>query len=81
MFGSGTTSLIILNEEMNDIMKISKSLEESCLFIKGVRETIKNEAKEQKGWFIRMLLGALVTSLMGSLLKGKGATGAWWRHH
>ena len=44
MFGSGTTTLIISNEEMNDIMKIIKSLEECGLLIKGVRETIKNEA-------------------------------------
>ena len=42
------TTLIISNEEMNDIMKIVKSLEESGLLIKGVSETIKNEAKEQK---------------------------------
>ena len=48
MFGSGVTTLIISNEEMNDIMKIVKSLEESGLLIKGVSETIKNEAKEQK---------------------------------
>ena len=41
MFGSGTTT-IISNEEMNDIMKIIKSLEESRLLIKGVIETIKN---------------------------------------
>ena len=49
MFGSGFTTLIISNEEMNDIMKIVKSLEESRLLIKGVFETIKNELKEQKG--------------------------------
>ena len=36
---------------MNDIMKVIKFLEESGLMIKGVRETIKNEAKEQKGGF------------------------------
>ena len=42
MFGSGTTALIISNEEMNDIMKIVKSLEESGLLIKDVSETIKN---------------------------------------
>ena len=48
MFGSGMTTLIISNEEMNDIMKIIKSLEEFRLLIKGVSETIKNEAKEQK---------------------------------
>ena len=49
IFGSDTTTLIISNEEMNDIMNIVKSLEESSLFIKCVSETIKNEAKEQKG--------------------------------
>ena len=46
MFGSTVTTLIILNEEMNDIRKIVKSLEESDLLIEGVIETIKNEAKE-----------------------------------
>ena len=43
------TTMIISNEDMNDIMKIVKSLKESGLLIKAVRETIKNEAKEQKG--------------------------------
>ena len=46
MLGSGFTTLIISNEEMNDIMKIVKSLEEFGLLIKGISETIKNEAKE-----------------------------------
>ena len=45
MLGSGFTTLIISNEGMNDIMKIVKSLEDSGLLIKGVSETIKNEAK------------------------------------
>ena len=40
---------IISNEEMDDIMKIVKSLEESGLLVEGVSETIKNEAKQQKG--------------------------------
>ena len=40
--------LIMLNEEMNDIMKIVKSLGELGLLIKGVSETIENETKEQK---------------------------------
>ena len=43
-----TPALIISNEEMKDIMKIIKSLEESVLLIKGINETIKNEAKEKK---------------------------------
>ena len=55
MFGSCTTTLIISNEEMNDIMKIVKSLAKSGLLIKGVSQTIINEAKEQKGGFLKML--------------------------
>ena len=65
-------TLIISNEEMNDIMKIVKSLEESSLSIKGVTETIKNEAKEQRGRFLGMLLGTLGASLLRNLLTGKG---------
>ena len=56
---------------MNDIIKIIKSLEESGLLIQGVNETMKNEAKEQKGRFLSMLLGALGASLLGNLLTGK----------
>ena len=72
MFGSGDTTLIISNEEINDIMKIIKPLEESGLLIKGVSETIKNEAKEQKGGFPCILLGTLGASLLGNLLTRKG---------
>ena len=71
MFGSGFTTLIISNEEMEDI-KIVKSLEDSGLLIKGVSETIKNEAKKQKGGFLCILLGTLGASLLGNLLTGKG---------
>ena len=67
MFGSVTTTLIISNEEMNHIMKKVNSLEESGLLIKGVSETIPNEAKEQKGAFLGMLLVTLVASLSGTL--------------
>ena len=62
------TTLIISNEEMNDTMKKVKSLEESSLLIKSVNQTIKKEAKQQKGGFHSMLLGA---SLLGNLLTGK----------
>ena len=67
IFGSGTTTLIISNEEMNDIMKIIKSLEESELLVKGVSETIENEAKIQKGGFLGILLGNLGASLLENL--------------
>ena len=73
MFGSGATALIISNEEMNGVMKIIKSLEESGLLIKGVSENIKNKTIKQRGEFLRMLLGALGASLLGNLKTGKGA--------
>ena len=57
MFWSGVTTLIISNEERNDIMKKVKTLQKFGLLIKGVSKTIKNEAKEQKGGFFGMLLG------------------------
>ena len=65
MFGSGATTLIISNEEINDFMKIVKSLEESGLLIKSISERIKTEAKVQKEGFLSMLLGTLGTSLLG----------------
>ena len=40
--------------------------------MKGVTETVKNETKEQKGGFLRMLLGTLGANLLGNLLTGKG---------
>ena len=64
---SRATTLMILNEKMNDIMKIVNSLEKSGLLIKAVSETIKNEAKEQKGEFLTMLLGTLSAVLLGNL--------------
>ena len=70
--GSGNTTLIISNEEMNDIMKIVQALKDSNILLKGVTNTIKNETKEQKGGFFRMLLGTLGATLLGNLLSGKG---------
>ena len=67
------TTLIISNDEMKDIIEIVKSLEDSGLLLKGVSRTIQNEAKEQKGRFLNMLLGTLGASLLGNILAGKGA--------
>ena len=53
-------------------MKIVKLLEESDLLIKGVSKKIKNEADEQKGGFLGMLLGTFGASLLGDLLTSKG---------
>ena len=65
--------LIIEQEDMNDIMRIIKALENSGILLKGVSKAIKNETKEQKDGFLSMLLGTLGASLLGNLLTdGKG---------
>ena len=74
MLGSGATTLIISNDEMDDILKIDKSLEDSGVLLKGVSETIQHEAKEQRGGFLSMLLGTLEASLLGDVLS-KGLSG------
>ena len=66
------TALIISNDEMGDIIKIVKSLEDFGLLLKGVTETVQNEVKEQKGGFLSMFLGTLGASLVGNLLTVKG---------
>ena len=75
ILGSGNNAnLIISNDEMDDILKIAKSLEDSGVLLKGVSETIQNEAKEQRGGCLSMLLGTLGASLLGDLLS-KGLSG------
>ena len=67
--GSGV-KLIIEQEDMNDIMKIIKALENSVILLQGVSKTFENETKEQGGGFLSMLLGTLGASLLGNLLTG-----------
>ena len=76
--GNNTTTLIISNDEMRDIMKMVKSLEDSGLLLKRFSERIQNEAKEQKVGFLSMLLGTLGASLLGNMfiLAGIGITRA-----
>ena len=64
ILGSGNTMLIISNDEMEDIIKISWRF--------WFSETIQNEGKEQKGEFLSMLLGTLGASFLGNILAGKG---------
>ena len=66
------TILIISNDEIGDIIKIVKSLEDSGFLVEGVTESVQNEVKKQKGGFISMLLGTLDASLLGNILTGKG---------
>ena len=72
--GHNNTTLIISNDEMDDILKIVKSLEDSGVLLKGVSETIQNEAKKQRRVFLSMLLGTLGASLLGDVLP-KGLSG------
>ena len=68
-----TRTLIISNNEIEDIIKIVKSLEDSGLLLKGITETVQNEVKKQKGEFLSMLLGTLGARLLGNILTGRGA--------
>ena len=61
---------------MEEIMKTVKSPEDSGSLLKGVSETTQNEAKEQKGGFLSMLLHTLGASLLGNMLAGKGMSRA-----
>ena len=77
ILGSGhnnNTTLIISNDEMDDILKIVKSLENSGVLLKGVSEAIQHDAREQRGGFLSMLLGTLGASLLGDILS-KGLSG------
>ena len=77
--GSGrpsSTSLIISNKEMNDIMKIAQALEDSNILLKVVTKTIKNKTIKLKGGFLSMLLSTLGARLLGNLLSGKRIAGA-----
>ena len=69
---SQTTTLIISNKEMDDIIKIIQALEDSNILLKRVTKTIENETNEQKRGFLGMLLGILRVSLLGNMLTGKG---------
>ena len=73
ILGSGhSATSIISNDEMEDFLKIVKSVENSGLLLEGVNEKIKKEAKEQEGGFLSMLLGTLGATLLGHMLAGKG---------
>ena len=72
ILGSGNTTLIVSNKDMDNPIKIIKSLQDSGLILKGVTESVQNEVKEQKDGFLSMLLGTVGASLLGNLLTGKG---------
>ena len=70
--GLGTITLIISNEEMNSIIKITQILESFNIFLEGVTKAVRNETKRQEGSFLETLVGSLGSILLGSLSSGKG---------
>ena len=60
------------NEDINDIMKTVKALEDSEILLERITKTIKNETKEQKEGFPSTLLGTLASTLLGNMLAGRG---------
>ena len=72
ILGSGTATVILPNEDLNDIIKIVKSIEESGLPIKGISKTVENKVKEQKRGFLDMLAAKLASHLLGNMASGKG---------
>ena len=66
---SGNITTLISNDEIEDIIKLVKSLEDSGLLLKGVTKSVQNEVKEQKKGFLSMLLGTLGGNLLGNLIE------------
>ena len=64
IYGSGMTALINSNEVIEDIMKIFKSLEESCFLIKGPSKIIENHTKKQNGGNLSMMLTTLEATMI-----------------
>lgn len=61
IFGSGTM-LVLSIEDLNDITKIVKSLEDAGLMVKVVTGKVKNEVKQQKPGFLDILDATLSAS-------------------
>ena len=72
--------LIISNEDMNNIFKVIKTLENLGLLIGGTSKIVKHEIKKQEDGFLGMLLGTLDASIVENILTGKGKTRAGKRY-
>ena len=72
--GKGFT-LFILNEDMNDIMKITKLLEHSGVISDGVTETTKLEIENQQGRFLGSHSIILVQSVISLVVNGINVKG------
>ena len=69
VLGTGNhTTLIISNDDLNDLLKVIKSLENSGILLDGITETVKNEVREQKGGFLSTLLSVVGSALISNML-------------
>ena len=64
IIGLEAATVITLNKEMEDFVKIVKSLEECGVLIKDGSKNIKYEANEEKSEFLRKLLGAFIREVL-----------------
>ena len=60
MYGSGNTTLIISNDDLDDLIKIVTALEEYDILLKGTSKTIKNKTKKQEGGFLKINIGCII---------------------
>ena len=73
VLGTGNhPTLIVSNDDMQDLLKVIKSLENSGLLLGGITDTVKNEAKVQKYGFLSTLMSVLESTLLRGMLSGKG---------
>ena len=73
ILGSGNhTTLIISDDDLNDLLEVIKSNEKNSVLLEGITETVKNEIKKQNGGFLSMLLDTFGASLLGYMLAGRG---------
>ena len=60
MYDSGNTTLIISNDDLDDLIKIVTALEEYDILLKGTSKTIKNKTKKQEGGFLKINIGCII---------------------
>ena len=73
ILGSGNhTTLIISNDDLKDFLKVVKLLENNGILLEEITKTVKNEVKEEKGGFLSILLSVHGSSLLTSMVTGKG---------
>ena len=73
--GKGIT-LVILNEDMDDLIRTIKQTENLGILIDGVIETVKHKIERQEIGFLVMPSGILVASTLDNMPIGKGVKGA-----